>query len=66
MIVGASPADNNGRARPGRRTSIYGFGATTVTYGPLTGLVGQAITPLTPVIARTGTATFSARGCRTA
>jgi uncharacterized protein YaiE (UPF0345 family) len=62
VIVGALRAGNNARFSSGSAYVLYGFGPPSVSYTPLDGQIGQAIAPLTPTVARTGSASFSASG----
>lgn len=60
VIVGAYTAGNNGRGNSGSAYVVYGFGAPTATYAPLTGTVGQPIASHAPSgVARTGAASFA-------
>ena len=60
VIVGAYGADPSGRSAAGTSYVIYGFGIPSVSYaGGITATPGTAITPLTPTVSRTGTASFA-------
>lgn len=60
VITAGEFADNNG-SNSGSAYVVFGFGAPTLSYTPaaVAGTVGTAITPLTPAVKRTGTATFT-------
>ncbi len=60
VIIGAPKAEEIGSAGTGSAYAVYGFGTASVSYpGPVSAVAGTAITALRPVVARTGTASFT-------
>ena len=60
LIIGAYRAANTSRPSSGSAYVVYGFGTASVSYpGPVSAVAGTAITALRPVVARTGTASFT-------